>query len=49
MQNAGQHAGEGARITVSVTAVGGTLELDSAPREGTRVRGRIPARARADA
>jgi signal transduction histidine kinase len=83
MQNAGKHAGEEARLTVTVTesdgelrfevaddgpgfdvaaaaqghgfvnmrdrlgAIGGTLEVQSAPGEGTRVRGRIPVGAEA--
>jgi signal transduction histidine kinase len=79
IQNAGKHAGEGARITITVEAdaaemrfevaddgagfvpqgkaitghgfvnmadrvgsIGGTLEVESAPGSGTRVKGRIP-------
>jgi signal transduction histidine kinase len=83
MQNAGKHAGEDSRLTVTVTesdgelrfevaddgagfdvaaaaeghgfvnmrdrlgAIGGTLEVHSAPGEGTQVRGRIPVGAEA--
>ena len=80
MQNAGKHAGEGARITITVGcsegvlhfeladngagfdatsaagrghgfvnmadrvgAIGGTIEVDSKPGEGTRISGRMPA------
>lgn len=83
MQNAGKHAGEGARMSVTVTAseselcfevaddgagfdatdaartghgfvnmadrlgaIGGSLDVDSAPARGTRIRGRIRQRAR---
>lgn len=78
MQNAGKHAGDDARLTVTITeadgllgfevaddgpgfdadaaamghgfvnmrdrlgALGGTLELDTAPGEGSRIRGRVP-------
>ena len=78
MQNAGKHAGEDARLTVTITeadgelrfevaddgpgfdvaaaamghgfvnmrdrlgAIGGTLEVDSAPGEGSRIRGHVP-------
>ncbi|HEY5697310.1 MAG TPA: sensor histidine kinase [Acidimicrobiales bacterium] len=78
MQNAGKHAGEDARLTVTITevdgelrfevaddgpgfdvasaamghgfvnmrdrlgAIGGTLEIDSAPGEGSRIRGHVP-------
>jgi signal transduction histidine kinase len=83
MQNAGKYAGEGSRITVTVSAsddelsfevaddgagfdatnaartghgfvnmadrlgaIGGVLDVDSAPSQGTRIRGRIAQRAR---
>ncbi|MET0158047.1 MAG: histidine kinase, partial [Acidimicrobiales bacterium] len=78
MQNAGKHAGEDARLTVTITevdgelrfevaddgpgfdvataamghgfvnmrdrlgAIGGTLEIDSAPGQGSRIRGHVP-------
>jgi signal transduction histidine kinase len=80
MQNAGKHAGENARITITVTtaegdlsfvvaddgtgfdatsnavrghgfvnmadrvgAIGGTIDVESAPGTGTRISGRMPA------